>query len=152
MATAVRRFIKRHASLERGPNAIFFPQWEQDWKGGAFPIGDAPFRGTHIWFAELRDDREKNALADVCVWMLRLLLDGDTPDDKAEHATGLMKALRKYLYLRGYDVPTPDTFRRYLTTARQALGESKYTRRGRRTHGRSIARGGEIEYQRGDAE
>ena len=53
--------------------------------------------------------------------------------------------------LADYEVPTTfDTFRRYVTEARQALGESKHTRRAGRPTGRSIASGREIERQRGD--
>jgi hypothetical protein len=42
-----------------------------------------------------------------------------------------------------------DTFRRYLSTARDALGENKYTPRAGRSRGPSVARGDEIEYQKG---
>lgn len=53
--------------------------------------------------------------------------------------------------LTDYEIPgSLETFRRYLTAARKPLGESKYTRRGGRKHGRSITRGNEIEYQKGD--
>jgi hypothetical protein len=45
-----------------------------------------------------------------------------------------------------------DTFRRYLSTARDALGENKYTPRAGRSRGPSVARGDEIEYQKGDEE
>jgi hypothetical protein len=53
--------------------------------------------------------------------------------------------------LTDYDLPDSlETFRRYLGTARNSLGESKYTPRGGRKHGRSIARANEIDYQQGD--
>jgi hypothetical protein len=53
--------------------------------------------------------------------------------------------------LTDYELPDSlETFRRYLGTARKSLGEGKYTKRGGRTHGRSIVRGNEIEYQKGD--
>jgi hypothetical protein len=53
--------------------------------------------------------------------------------------------------LTDYELPgSLETFRRYLSTARKALGENKYTRRGGRKHGGSIVRSNQIEYQRGD--
>jgi hypothetical protein len=53
--------------------------------------------------------------------------------------------------LTDYELPDSlETFRRYLGTARKSLGESKYTRRAGRKLGRTIARGSEIEYQKGD--
>jgi hypothetical protein len=55
--------------------------------------------------------------------------------------------------LTDYELPSSfETFRRYVTAARKPLGESKYTRRGGRPRGRSVVRGDEIEYQRGDKE
>lgn len=53
--------------------------------------------------------------------------------------------------LTDYQLPNSlETFRRYLGTARQALAERKYNRRGGREHGGSIVRGNKIEYQKGD--
>jgi hypothetical protein len=55
--------------------------------------------------------------------------------------------------LTGYEPPdNVETFQRYLSAARKALGENKYTPRGGRKHGPSIVKGDEIEYQRGDDE
>jgi len=52
--------------------------------------------------------------------------------------------------LTDYKLPSLETFRRYLSTARSALGENRYTRRGGRKHGGSIVSGNKIEYQKGD--
>jgi hypothetical protein len=53
--------------------------------------------------------------------------------------------------LADYEPPDSlETFQRYLSTARRLLGESKYNRRAGRAHGRSIARSGEVEFQKGD--
>ncbi len=53
--------------------------------------------------------------------------------------------------LADYELPNSlENFRRYVGTARQKLGENKYTRRGGRRHGGSIVRSSEIEYQKGD--
>jgi hypothetical protein len=53
--------------------------------------------------------------------------------------------------LADYELPpSPEDFTRYLSAARKALRENKYTRRGGRKHGRSIARQDEIEYHSPD--
>ena len=50
--------------------------------------------------------------------------------------------------LDDYKVPENfETFRRYLSEAREVLDEQKYDRRSGRQHGRSIVRGEQIEYQ-----
>lgn len=66
------------------------------------------------------------------------------------HENGIDEGKGDLGQLTDYELPSLETFRRYLGTARRPLGESKYTRRGGRKHGRSIARGNEIEYQKGD--
>ena len=52
--------------------------------------------------------------------------------------------------LTEYKLPPFDTWTRYVRTAREALGEQKYTPRAGRKRGRSIVGGREIEHQRGD--
>jgi len=53
--------------------------------------------------------------------------------------------------LADYEVPDSlETFRRYVGTARNALDERKYTRRGGRKHGGSIVKADQIEYREGD--
>ena len=52
--------------------------------------------------------------------------------------------------LADYSLPVFDTWSRQLRNARNPLGEQKYTRRAGRVAGRSIVKGDEIEYQRGD--
>jgi hypothetical protein len=54
--------------------------------------------------------------------------------------------------LAEYKLPDFDNFRRYVSAARKPLGENKYTRRGVRPTGRSIARSHEIEHQHGGDE
>ena len=54
--------------------------------------------------------------------------------------------------LSNYNLPAFETWVRQLRTARQALGEQKYTPRRGRQHGRSIARGDQVEFQGGDDE
>ncbi len=49
--------------------------------------------------------------------------------------------------LTDYEPPTFDTWRRYVTEARNALGETRYTKRKGRPRGGSIAKGDEIEFQ-----
>jgi hypothetical protein len=52
--------------------------------------------------------------------------------------------------LGDYQLPAFDTWSRQLRFARNLLGEQKYTRRAGRKHGQSIAKGNQIEYQKGD--
>ncbi len=67
------------------------------------------------------------------------------------HENGIDQGKGDLGELTDYELPDSlETFRRYLGTARKSLGESKYTKRGGRKHGRSIVRGNEIEYQKGD--
>lgn len=50
--------------------------------------------------------------------------------------------------LKGYKLPCFDSWSRYLRTARELLGEQKYTCRNGRPHGRSITKGDRIEPQK----
>jgi hypothetical protein len=50
--------------------------------------------------------------------------------------------------LTDYEVPSRDTWKRYLREARKALGEQKNRRRGRPTITRSIVKGDQIEHQK----
>lgn len=52
--------------------------------------------------------------------------------------------------LEDYNLPSFDTWRRYLSTARKATNEQKYTPRKARPEGRSIVHADEIEYQLGE--
>jgi hypothetical protein len=54
--------------------------------------------------------------------------------------------------LEDYDLPSFDTWTRYLRDARKLLGEQKYTRRAGRSTGKSIAQADQIEYLKDDGE
>ena len=104
VAVAIRQFIVGHAHKSPGPNSLFLEDWERAW---SFFAGDVePFHDVS-WDAPGLTEIQKEGLKDVCVAMLRFLLDRHSARDTQEHRAQLQLALEKYLCRRGHEVMRP---------------------------------------------
>ena len=97
IAAAVRQLVQDYTGDTHGPCSLFQPDWEEMWgQRHRFPDGTEPLETKWIGIVDGLDERQRAALAAVCVEAVRFLKDSDTQHRKQKHARQLSEALKDY--------------------------------------------------------
>ncbi len=102
-ASAVETFVDEHTSDWHGPRSLFRPECKQYWRQPVL-AGHTAFASAWVLCIKELDDRQKDALIEVCCGSLRFIVDGNTLRTKSKHRAELAEFIADYLDLRGVSV------------------------------------------------